>query len=49
MDRIKASQKKLQGPNYKEPDNHYVGMFAIQFTYCYLFKFINLMSIMFFL
>lgn len=25
MDRIKASQKKFQGPTYKEPTNHFQG------------------------
>nr|XP_018904349.1 PREDICTED: piezo-type mechanosensitive ion channel component 2 isoform X6 [Bemisia tabaci] len=25
MDRIKASQKRIQGPNYKEPATHYLG------------------------
>uniref|UniRef100_A0A1B6DCY7 Uncharacterized protein n=1 Tax=Clastoptera arizonana TaxID=38151 RepID=A0A1B6DCY7_9HEMI len=25
MDRIKASQQKIQGPSYKEPSNHHVG------------------------
>lgn len=25
MDRIKASQQKIQGPSYKEPSSHYVG------------------------
>lgn len=32
MDKIKASQRKIQGPEYKEPENHYVGKCVVLFA-----------------
>ena len=39
MDRIKASQKKLQGPNYREPANHFQGKNHINL---FIFEFYSL-------
>lgn len=38
MDRIKASQKRIQGPNFQEPTSHYVGKIKkyIYFLKCIL-------------
>lgn len=31
MDRIKATQQKILGPHYKDPENHYIGMYLFQY------------------
>jgi hypothetical protein len=31
MERIKATQQKIQGPMYKEPEGHHVGEFNWMF------------------
>lgn len=30
MDKIKANQRKIQGPSYREPKTHKIGMFVIR-------------------
>lgn len=34
MDRIKAHQQKIQGPNFKEPSSHFVG----EYSWIYFFR-----------
>lgn len=36
MDRIKASQQKIQGPNYKEPNNHFTGQCLWEWSGCFV-------------
>jgi len=35
MERIKASQKRVQGPAYREPDSHSRGNFRAQLCACF--------------